>query len=315
MRAGTRIGPTYSGTCSTRAMPISPAAPALPASPASPRGWNISPPTVLFYRPDSQPARRAICLLRTLILRREVVAKVGCFDTTLTMCEDRDFTTRARKLGFRLRYEPKARVTHYPAIHGLSDYLGKMRHYGTGTSQYFRRWQRGRTHWRACSPPVPRCACCCCPRSPPPARHIWWRAICRNVPTRCRSARCFSSDKSAGNGADLKPCKWSGELAEPQSSRSRPQADPALRAGSDQSVRPFRRQRRPRILREAAAAIRWCSTRARAKPNTGPTSRAPAIDTAPSIWASAKATGTTARSMPGHAWKRCPSRRTRSTAC
>lgn len=76
-----------------------------------------------------------------LILRREVVAKVGCFDTSLTMCEDRDFTTRARKLGFRLRYEPQARVTHYPAIHRLSDYLGKMRHYGTGTSQYFRRWR------------------------------------------------------------------------------------------------------------------------------------------------------------------------------
>jgi GT2 family glycosyltransferase len=73
-----------------------------------------------------------------LILRRDVVAKVGCFDTALTMCEDRDFTSRARKLGFRLRYEPKARVTHYPAIHRLSDYLGKMRHYGTGTSQYFR---------------------------------------------------------------------------------------------------------------------------------------------------------------------------------
>jgi GT2 family glycosyltransferase len=76
-----------------------------------------------------------------LILRRDVIDKVGCFDTTLTMCEDRDYTTRARKLGFRLRYEPRARVTHYPAIHGLSDYLGKMRHYGTGTSQYFRRWR------------------------------------------------------------------------------------------------------------------------------------------------------------------------------
>jgi len=76
-----------------------------------------------------------------LILRRDVISKVGCFDTTLTMCEDRDFTTRARKLGFRLRYEPQARVTHYPAIHRLSDYLEKMRHYGTGTSQYFRRWR------------------------------------------------------------------------------------------------------------------------------------------------------------------------------
>jgi mycofactocin glycosyltransferase len=74
-----------------------------------------------------------------LILRREVVTKTGCFDATLTMCEDRDFTTRARKLGFRLRYEPQARVTHYPAIHRVSEYLAKMRHYGTGTSEYFRR--------------------------------------------------------------------------------------------------------------------------------------------------------------------------------
>jgi GT2 family glycosyltransferase len=75
-----------------------------------------------------------------LLLRREVATKTGCFDAALTMCEDRDFTTRARKLGFRLRYEPKARVTHYPAIHRVSEYLAKMRHYGTGTSQYFRRW-------------------------------------------------------------------------------------------------------------------------------------------------------------------------------
>jgi GT2 family glycosyltransferase len=74
-----------------------------------------------------------------LILRREVVEKTGCFDANLTMCEDRDFTTRARKLGFTLRYQPTARVTHYPAIHRVSEYLAKMRHYGTGTSEYFRR--------------------------------------------------------------------------------------------------------------------------------------------------------------------------------
>lgn len=73
-----------------------------------------------------------------LLLRREVVAQTGVFDTNLTMCEDRDFTARARKLGFQLRYEPRARVTHYPAIHRVSEYLGKMRHYGTGTSEYFR---------------------------------------------------------------------------------------------------------------------------------------------------------------------------------
>ena len=76
-----------------------------------------------------------------LIMRRDAAAKVGRFDCTLRMCEDRDFTTRARKLGFRLLYQPKARVTHYPAIDRLSHYLAKMRHYGFGTSQYFERWR------------------------------------------------------------------------------------------------------------------------------------------------------------------------------
>ncbi len=120
-----------------------------------------------------------------LILRREVIEKVGCFDTTLTMCEDRDFTTRARKLGFRLRYEPKARVTHYPAIHGLSDYLGKMRHYEPERRNIFAVGAR-KNPWRACSPLVPRCACFCCPRFPRLVLPIWWLAICRNAPMRCR---------------------------------------------------------------------------------------------------------------------------------
>jgi len=94
---------------------------------------------VLSPRLSAGPARHLST--SNLILRREVVSKVGCFDTTLAMCEDRDFTTRARKLGLRLRYEPKARVTHYPEIYRLSDYLDKMRHYGAGTSQYFLRWR------------------------------------------------------------------------------------------------------------------------------------------------------------------------------
>ncbi|MBZ5609813.1 MAG: glycosyltransferase family 2 protein [Acidobacteriia bacterium] len=76
-----------------------------------------------------------------LILRREVVEQVGQFDATLVMCEDRDYTTRARQRGFRLYYEPRARVTHYAPIYHLSEYLRKMRHYGHGTSQYFTRWR------------------------------------------------------------------------------------------------------------------------------------------------------------------------------
>jgi mycofactocin glycosyltransferase len=72
-----------------------------------------------------------------LILRREVVERVGRFDETLAMCEDRDFTVRAAATGFRLRFEPKARVTHYSSVDRLSVYLARMRHYGFGTSQYF----------------------------------------------------------------------------------------------------------------------------------------------------------------------------------
>ena len=76
-----------------------------------------------------------------LILRREVAEKVGRFDESLAMCEDRDFTTRARLAGFRLLFEPAARVTHFPPTRGISQYLSRMRHYGFGTSQYFLRWR------------------------------------------------------------------------------------------------------------------------------------------------------------------------------
>ena len=54
------------------------------------------------------------------------------------MCEDRDFTSRARKLGFRLRYEPRARVVHYPLIHRFRNISPKCATTAPGTSQYFR---------------------------------------------------------------------------------------------------------------------------------------------------------------------------------
>jgi GT2 family glycosyltransferase len=72
-----------------------------------------------------------------LIFRREVVERVGRFDEKLAMCEDRDFTARARDSGFRLRFEPAARVTHFSSVFRPSDYFARMRHYGFGTSQYF----------------------------------------------------------------------------------------------------------------------------------------------------------------------------------
>jgi len=84
------------------------------------------------------PARPAPHLSTSnLLLRREAAERTGRFDESLAMCEDRDFTARARDLGYRLLFEPHARVTHYSSVTRFADYLARMRHYGFGTSQYF----------------------------------------------------------------------------------------------------------------------------------------------------------------------------------
>lgn len=86
----------------------------------------------------SRPRRPATHLSTSnLALLREVSERVGEFDETLVMCEDRDFCVRARKHGFRLFYLPEACVEHEPPIHTFRDYLVKMEHYGYGTAQYF----------------------------------------------------------------------------------------------------------------------------------------------------------------------------------
>jgi GT2 family glycosyltransferase len=72
-----------------------------------------------------------------LILRRGVVDVIGRFDEGLAMCEDRDFTARAAACGFRLLFEPAARVTHFSSVDRAPEYFRRMRHYGFGTSQYF----------------------------------------------------------------------------------------------------------------------------------------------------------------------------------
>lgn len=75
-----------------------------------------------------------------LVMRRGVAETVGAFDETLAMCEDRDFSVRARQAGFRLMFEPAVKVVHQTPILTLKQYHGKMRRYGYGTSQYFVRW-------------------------------------------------------------------------------------------------------------------------------------------------------------------------------
>jgi GT2 family glycosyltransferase len=72
-----------------------------------------------------------------LIFRRAAADKVGPFDEGLAMCEDRDWTARARAAGLRLRFEPRARVTHHSSVFRMREYFARMQHYGFGTSQYF----------------------------------------------------------------------------------------------------------------------------------------------------------------------------------
>ena len=90
---------------------------------------------VLSPRLPGGPARHLST--SNLILRRAVVERIGRFDETLAMCEDRDFTVRAAENGFRLLYEPRARVTHFSSVDSLPAFLARMRRYGFGTSQYF----------------------------------------------------------------------------------------------------------------------------------------------------------------------------------
>ena len=87
--------------------------------------------------PDLPAGSPAHLSTSNLIFRRAAMERIGLFDEGLAMCEDRDWTARARAAGFRLRFEPRARVTHYSSVFRMGEYFARMRHYGFGTSQYF----------------------------------------------------------------------------------------------------------------------------------------------------------------------------------
>jgi GT2 family glycosyltransferase len=87
--------------------------------------------------PALPPGAPAHLSTSNLIFRRAAAERVGPFDEGLAMCEDRDWTARARAAGLTLRFEPRARVTHYSSVFRLGDYFARMRHYGYGTSQFF----------------------------------------------------------------------------------------------------------------------------------------------------------------------------------
>jgi mycofactocin system glycosyltransferase len=69
----------------------------------------------------------------TLAVRRAALAEVGGFDEALRYGEDVDFVWRLHQAGWRVRYEPAARMRH-PARGSLRAWTGQRFQYGTSAA-------------------------------------------------------------------------------------------------------------------------------------------------------------------------------------
>jgi len=70
----------------------------------------------MFHAQLSSQSRKTVAFLPTLNLavHREVIKKVGLMDEELLRGQDVDWTTRMTLAGFRLLFEPNARILHLP---------------------------------------------------------------------------------------------------------------------------------------------------------------------------------------------------------
>lgn len=68
-----------------------------------------------------------------LIVRRDALVECGGFDETMHVAEDVDLCWRLQSAGWRLRYEPIARVAHDHRT-GFRDWLARKAFYGTGAA-------------------------------------------------------------------------------------------------------------------------------------------------------------------------------------
>jgi GT2 family glycosyltransferase len=64
--------------------------------------------------PYTLPGLRPYLCTANLSVRREVIARSGCFEPGRSRAEDLDWTTRLRGLGYRLYFEPTALIQHNP---------------------------------------------------------------------------------------------------------------------------------------------------------------------------------------------------------
>ena len=78
-----------------------------------------------------------------LVVRREVLRRLGGFDVMMALGEDVDFVWRARDAGWRASYAPEGRVIHYHRVQ-LTTLLCRRMDYGSSEADLQRRHPQGR---------------------------------------------------------------------------------------------------------------------------------------------------------------------------
>lgn len=97
-----------------------------------PNGGEVRPGEVVAYLPTCN-----------LVVRREVLRRLGGFDVMMALGEDVDFIWRARDAGWRASYAPEGRVIHYHRVQ-LTTLLRRRMDYGSSEADLQRRHPEGR---------------------------------------------------------------------------------------------------------------------------------------------------------------------------
>ena len=87
--------------------------------------WTLADNLSMFHEYMSHwpPGPRRYLPTLNLLVEKPVFERVGLLDDSLMRGEDVDWTIRARRAGYRIFFEPAARVRHVPARAGLSSVL------------------------------------------------------------------------------------------------------------------------------------------------------------------------------------------------
>ena len=100
--------------------------------------WTLCDNVAAFhdYLPSNPPGFPDMLPTINLSVRRSILSEVGLFDEAYgyLSCEDANFTTRLRLHGYRLLFDPRARVSHLPpGRRDLATLLKKSYAFGTNS--------------------------------------------------------------------------------------------------------------------------------------------------------------------------------------